>query len=91
MLFSNLIHNAIKYNKQGGKIIILSDMIDDTIAVTIEDTGIGIPEDKLRFIFDEFYRVRCETTKNITGTGLGLSICRWASNDWLTKRAPFGF
>lgn len=75
MLFTNLIHNAIKYNKKDGKLIITADETEDSVIVKIEDTGIGIPEDKLNLIFEEFYRVKCEQTKDIPGTGLGLAIC----------------
>ncbi len=75
MLFYNLIHNAIKYNKPGGQIIISSAAINDAVFVRFEDTGIGIAEDKLGLIFEEFYRVKSDACKDIPGTGLGLSIC----------------
>ena len=76
MLFSNLIVNAIKYNKKDGLVKITAKETTDHIIVSVSDTGIGIPEDKLEIIFEEFYRVKDESTKNISGTGLGLPICK---------------
>ena len=80
-LFMNLYSNAIKYNREGGKIVTEAVDIGDSIQVTIWDTGIGIPEEDLPFIFDEFYRVRrksMEITRSsqVTGTGLGLAIVK---------------
>jgi len=76
MLFSNLIVNAIKYNKIDGLVKITAEETVDYIIVAVSDTGIGIPEDKLEIIFEDFYRVKDESTKNISGTGLGLPICK---------------
>ncbi len=76
MLFSNLIVNAIKYNKKDGLVKITAKETTGHIIVSVSDTGIGIPEDKLEIIFEEFYRVKDESTKNISGTGLGLPICK---------------
>ena len=81
MLFSNLIHNAIKYNFDMGKIKISASNENDMVTVSIEDTGVGIPEEKLELIFEEFYRVKNEFTKNISGTGLGLPICKKIINE----------
>lgn len=76
MLFSNLIVNAIKYNKKNGIVKVTARDEADYVVVSVADTGNGIPADKLDLIFEEFYRVRDETTKNIAGTGLGLPICK---------------
>lgn len=76
MLFSNLLVNAIKYNKQNGNITISAKDQADNLIISILDTGIGIPDDKLQMIFEEFYRVKDDSTKNISGTGLGLPICK---------------
>jgi signal transduction histidine kinase len=75
MLFCNLIHNAIKYNKPKGALRIIGAEGEDFVSISVIDSGIGIAEDKLPLIFNEFYRVKDEATKNISGTGLGLSIC----------------
>lgn len=76
MLFSNLIVNAIKYNKKNGTVKVTARNEGTNVVVAVADTGIGIPKDKIDMIFEEFYRVKDETTKNISGTGLGLPICR---------------
>ncbi|MDZ7263939.1 MAG: response regulator [candidate division KSB1 bacterium] len=76
MLFSNLIVNAIKYNKDHGRVDITAADAGDFVLVNVSDSGIGIPEDKLDMIFEEFYRIKSEATKNIPGTGLGLPICK---------------
>lgn len=79
-LFMNLYSNAIKYNVDGGKVITGAVEDGDFVTVTISDTGVGIPEESLPFIFDEFFRVRRgpspDGKKGETGTGLGLSIAR---------------
>lgn len=76
MVFSNLITNAIKYNKSDGKVTVNAKEQGVNILIFVEDTGIGIPEDKREIIFEDFYRIKNEKTKNIPGTGLGLSICK---------------
>ena len=81
MLFSNLIVNAIKYNKPNGTIKISAKDEADQLIISVSDTGIGIPDDKLDLIFEEFYRVKDESTKNISGTGLGLPICKKIINE----------
>jgi two-component system sensor histidine kinase/response regulator len=75
-VFSNLITNAIRYNKPKGKVIITIKENRDFIATEIEDTGIGIAEEHLPFIFDQFYRVSRGESQKIKGTGLGLSIAK---------------
>jgi signal transduction histidine kinase len=71
----NLLNNAIKYNHEGGKIIVGLDKEAGTIQVSIEDTGRGIPEDSLPKIFDRFYRVPALEGET-PGTGLGLAIAK---------------
>jgi two-component system, OmpR family, phosphate regulon sensor histidine kinase PhoR len=75
-LFTNLISNAIKYNKQNGQIEIISRTDQQYFITEIKDSGIGLkPEEKVK-LFREFYRAKNEKTKNISGTGLGLSIVK---------------
>ena len=76
VLFDNLIVNAIKYNKPGGKVAISAEAQDGEIAVAVADTGVGIPEKYRQLLFDEFFRIEGEGAKKTAGTGLGLSICR---------------
>ena len=75
-VFSNIIDNAIKYTPSDGKVEIIATIDDEKIKVQVQDTGIGIPEDDIHHIFDEFYRA--ENIKKIEkeGTGLGLAIAR---------------
>ncbi|MCE5284462.1 MAG: HAMP domain-containing protein [Pelosinus sp.] len=71
------IENSIKYTPAGGVIAIDSQKGSDHLAVTIEDTGIGIPAKDLQKIFDRFYRVDSSRTKMTGGAGLGLAIARY--------------
>jgi signal transduction histidine kinase len=75
-VFSNLITNAIRYNKPNGTIKVSIEEKEEFVAVKIEDTGIGIPEEHLPYIFDQFYRVKKNERKKSEGTGLGLSIAK---------------
>lgn len=68
-----LIDNAIKYTREGGHIAISAREADQTIAISISDTGKGIPENDLPHIFDKFYRVASESQ---TGVGLGLYLAQ---------------
>ncbi|PYQ88528.1 MAG: two-component sensor histidine kinase [Acidobacteria bacterium] len=76
-LFLILIDNAIKYTPSGGRIRVALETQADQAAVTIEDTGVGIPKDALPFVFDRFYRVDKVRSRQDGGAGLGLSIARW--------------
>jgi signal transduction histidine kinase len=74
MLFGNLVVNAVKYNRRGGRVTIRSSEKDGTVSVAVEDTGPGIPPDRLPLVFEQFYRVK--GGENTEGSGLGLSIAR---------------
>jgi two-component system sensor histidine kinase/response regulator len=76
VLFDNLITNAIKYNKPGGRVTVAGTSSRGEVVVSVADNGIGIPEKDLPFLFEEFFRVRQEGGKRTPGTGLGLHICR---------------
>lgn len=75
-VFSNLISNAIKYNQPDGSVTISIQEINDQIAIEIKDTGIGISEEHLPFIFDQFYRVKRSESQKAKGSGLGLTIAK---------------
>lgn len=75
-VFSNLITNAVRYNKPKGQILITIKEKKAFIAVEVKDTGIGIAKEHLPFIFDQFYRVKRGEDQKIKGTGLGLSIAK---------------
>lgn len=73
-LFANLINNAIKYTPKSGSVTVTLDRLDGQALIQVEDTGIGItPEDQSR-IFDQFYRVNPDRSRQTGGTGLGLPI-----------------
>jgi two-component system, OmpR family, sensor kinase len=71
-LFLNLLDNAIKYNKENGKVYIHIKKLENSVEIKIEDTGIGIKEEDLSHIFDRFYRT--DKSRSTSGFGLGLSI-----------------
>jgi two-component system phosphate regulon sensor histidine kinase PhoR len=75
---SNLLDNAIHYNKSGGQIRISGRATANGFAVEIEDTGSGIPQGDLVRVFERFYRVEKSRTRESGGTGLGLAIARHA-------------
>ena len=75
---SNLIDNAISYNRPGGKITISAEVVGTTLKLAVADTGYGIPSDELPRIFERFYRVDKSRTRDSGGTGLGLSIVKHA-------------
>lgn len=76
VLFDNLIANAIKYNRPAGKVRIVAEPHGAEVIVSVADTGIGIPDKYIPFLFDEFFRVREDGAKKTSGTGLGLAICK---------------
>ncbi|MEW6102326.1 MAG: ATP-binding protein [bacterium] len=75
-VFANLIENAIKFNRENGKIDIAIKEYDNFIEGSIEDTGIGIPDDKKDKIFERFYQIDTSDRRTYEGTGLGLSIAK---------------
>lgn len=78
LVFTNLIENAIKYNRDGGKVMVSLNSDHRYFYVKVEDTGIGIPEEEQGLIFDRFYRVDKARSRESGGTGLGLSITKSA-------------
>lgn len=79
-LISNLITNAIKYNKPGGEVDVSVSVEAKEFVIVVEDTGVGIPEDAKQRIFERFYRVDKGRSKKVGGTGLGLSIVKHIVN-----------
>lgn len=72
----NLMENAIKYNVPGGRVDVATFRRDGRVALTVTDTGVGIPDEDMPKIFDRFYRVDKARSRGLGGTGLGLSIAR---------------
>ncbi|MFV0465167.1 MAG: sensor histidine kinase [Lachnospiraceae bacterium] len=76
LAISNLIENAIKYNKSEGWVRVMLNADHQYFYIKVEDTGIGIPEEYLDHIYERFYRVDKSHSREIGGTGLGLAITR---------------
>ena len=70
----NLVENGIKYNRPGGNVHVVIQRTDESVAVRVTDTGVGIPDDALEHIFERFYRVDKARSRQAGGSGLGLSI-----------------
>ena len=74
-LIINLIDNAIRYNKKGGRVSVSINRENDFAKIIVEDNGIGMSEEVIPYIFNRFYQV--EKSRGNIGTGLGLSIVKW--------------
>ncbi len=78
LIISNLVENAIKYNKDNGWVRVVLDADHQFFILTVSDSGMGIPEDATSHIFERFYRADKSHSREIGGTGLGLAITRSA-------------
>ena len=78
LALSNLVENAIKYNKEHGFVKVTLDADHQFFTVQVEDSGVGIPQDALEHIYERFYRVDKSRSREIGGTGLGLAITKSA-------------
>lgn len=76
LAISNLVENAIKYNNEYGYVKVTLDADHQFATITVEDNGIGIPEEAQEHVFERFYRVDKSHSREIGGTGLGLAITR---------------
>lgn len=90
----NLMENAVKYNQPGGSVTVEVAREEYWITLTVQDTGVGIPEEDLLRVFDRFYRVDKARSREAGGTGLGLSIARDTARlhggDIMAQRGPDG-
>ncbi len=89
----NICDNAVKYNKDGGQVLVKVRQCIDGVELTVTDTGIGIAKDDLEHIFDRFYRADKSHSKEIGGTGLGLSIVKHGAmfhNAYITVESELG-
>lgn len=75
-VFINLLGNAVKFTPEEGRITVKAHAKDNMVQVDISDTGVGIPEDALPMLFEEFYRVDNAINQQVKGTGLGLSLVK---------------
>lgn len=79
-VLGNIISNAVKYSKVGGEVLISTKSNNESIIITVSDTGIGIADDELESIFEPFYRADESRNKRVRGNGLGLSIVKAATD-----------
>lgn len=75
-ILTNLLANACKYTPNGGWITIRTELLDSHVAISISDTGIGIPAEAMPHVFSKFFRVQQPAVLETSGTGLGLAITR---------------
>ncbi len=73
---NNLLTNAIKYNRPGGSVSLTAEETDESVFIRVEDTGFGIPPESLDKVFEKFYRVDNENTREQSGHGLGLTLAK---------------
>jgi len=76
IILNNLISNAVKYNKDGGKVETFLNQENDYLKIVVKDTGIGLTQEEASRLFNEFIRIKNDKTKNILGSGLGLAIVK---------------
>ena len=72
----NLLGNAFKFSENGSEISFVADFYSNNLQIQVSDTGLGIPEERLPFIFDRFYQVDNSATKEKEGSGIGLSLSK---------------
>jgi len=95
-IFINLVGNAIKFTPEAGTIGVNAMLKDnDTVEFEVYDTGIGISQEDLKQLFDEFYRVENQINQNVKGTGLGLPLAKkiveaHEGNMWVTSELNKG-
>jgi len=77
-ILTNLVGNAIKFTPEGGEVSVSAKPSEeeDMVAISVRDSGIGIPEDQLEKVFEKFHQVEDSLRRSITGTGLGLAITK---------------
>jgi two-component system phosphate regulon sensor histidine kinase PhoR len=75
-VFMNLVENAVKYNREGGRVTLSLERHDGHVRVRVADTGIGIPAEHLPRLFRRFYRIDKARSRESGGAGLGLAICK---------------
>jgi signal transduction histidine kinase len=72
----NFIANAIKFTPKGGRIRVGAEQREDSVTISVSDTGIGIPGDQITRVFEPFFQVEQGPTRSYAGIGLGLAIAR---------------
>ena len=80
IVLNNLVSNAVKYNRDGGKVTVRMRRRGDAVRISVKDTGIGLAPEEAAKLFNEFTRIKNEHTVKILGSGLGLSTVRKIAN-----------
>lgn len=75
-VITNLVSNAIKYSNDGGTVRVVIEDTDDSGMIHVEDSGIGIPQEDLKRIFERFYRTDKSRNRKTGGAGVGLAIAK---------------
>jgi two-component system sensor histidine kinase/response regulator len=92
IVLNNLVSNAVKYNRDGGKVTVAIRRKGDAVRIAVTDTGIGLSPEEAGKLFNEFMRIKNEHTVKILGSGLGLSTVRKIANmydgDAIVKSEP---
>jgi two-component system phosphate regulon sensor histidine kinase PhoR len=78
-LVSNLLNNAVKYNRDGGEVTVTLESDEEAVSISVADTGIEIPGDSIPRVFERFYRVDKGRARAEGGTGLGLALVKHAA------------
>jgi len=94
-IFINLISNAIKFTPEDGTISVNARLVKDTVNVEVSDTGIGISQEDINRLFDEFFRVDNPINQEVKGTGLGLPLAKkiveaHGGKMWITSKVNEG-
>lgn len=76
MIINNLVSNAVKYNVDKGKVFVSVSKKNGNLIISVEDTGIGMTDEEMALLFQDFVRIKNNKTKYVTGSGLGLSIAK---------------
>jgi signal transduction histidine kinase len=76
MIFNNLVSNAVKYNRDQGRVTVSIHVAGDEVKIQVEDTGIGMTPEECKRLFADFSRIKNEKTRHILGSGLGLSTLK---------------
>jgi signal transduction histidine kinase len=80
IMLNNLVSNAVKYNRDGGRVDVTLSGGVEGVTMAVKDTGIGMTKEETAKLFGEFVRIKNTKTRNIMGSGLGLSILRKLAN-----------